>query len=119
MPLLDYPAITAVDVAILRPNPELADPNWVLGFLNSPGARSQVMNLSSGTTRLRISRKNLGSVLVPVPPLAEQNRLVGKFEEIENAIRSIELKLHGSEDLIESGRASVFHRAFSGPEEEL
>ena len=30
-----------------------------------------------GTTRRRISRKNLGKVIIPLPPLAEQKRIAG------------------------------------------
>ncbi len=49
--------------------------------LNSPSVREQISSYQSGTTRKRISRKNLGKIRLQVPPLAEQRRIVEALED--------------------------------------
>jgi type I restriction enzyme S subunit len=75
------PTVTAVDVCIIRPDASLVHPRWLMWALNSPTARVQVLALQSGTTRKRISRRNLGTVVLNVPPRAEQERIVSAIEE--------------------------------------
>lgn len=74
-------AVTVVDVAIVRPARADILPKYLVWALNSPNARKQVADLQSGTTRRRISRKNLSSVSLPVPPLDEQRRIVDILED--------------------------------------
>lgn len=49
--------------------------------INSPQFHSSVLALQSGTTRKRISRKNLANLTVPVPHLNEQRRIVDLLED--------------------------------------
>lgn len=74
-------AVTAVDVSILRIRREDADPRYVMWAINSPRFHSEVEAKQSGTTRKRISRKNLGSLTVPLPPIEEQRRIVDLLED--------------------------------------
>jgi type I restriction enzyme S subunit len=75
------PAVTAVDVCIIRPANEEVDTRWLMWFLNAPQFRREVAAHQAGTTRKRISRKNLGSLLLPVPPVAEQHHIVAAIDE--------------------------------------
>ena len=50
--------------------------------VNSPAARVAIESLQSGSTRKRISRKNLARIEFPLPPLSEQHRIVAKIEEL-------------------------------------
>lgn len=74
-------AVTVVDVAILRLARRDANPRYVMWALNSPRFHSKVVALQSGTTRKRISRKNLASLTIPLPTLDEQNRIVDLLED--------------------------------------
>ena len=67
--------VTVVDVCIIRPDPEIHDPRWLMHCLNSSGARNQIAGYATGTTRSRISRSNLGKVKVPLPSAEEQRRI--------------------------------------------
>lgn len=73
--------VTAVDVCIVRPDPQAADPRWLMWWLNTPHLRAEVVARQAGTTRKRISRKNLGGIPFPIPPFAEQRRIVAAVEE--------------------------------------
>lgn len=68
-------AVTVVDVCIIRLNAETHDNRWLMHCLNAPQSRCQINSFANGTTRSRISRKNLEKIRIPVPPLSEQRRI--------------------------------------------
>jgi type I restriction enzyme S subunit len=74
--------VTAVDVCIIRVSDILADRKFLNYIINSPQSRTEISKLQSGSTRKRISRKNLNTVLFPLPPLPEQRAIVSKIEEL-------------------------------------
>jgi type I restriction enzyme S subunit len=74
-------AVTVVDVAIIRIARKDVNPKFVMWLLNSPGIRQQIEMLASGTTRRRITRKNLGTIDLPMPPIDEQNTIVELLED--------------------------------------
>ena len=65
-------AITAVDCTIVRLNATLL-PEFLISFSKTALYASQINKIKTGTTRLRVSRGNLGNVIIPIPPI-ESNR---------------------------------------------
>jgi type I restriction enzyme, S subunit len=90
VPKLPYPAITAVDVSILTVYEEIAEKIFIVQILNTDLFFVQCLNLASGTTRFRISRSNLENILLPLPPLPEQRKIVEILETVDNAIEKTE-----------------------------
>ena len=75
--------ITAVDVSILRLGEERdIIPKYLMYLINSPWFKSQVKKFESGTTRKRISRKNLNNIDLAFPPILDQERIVSRIEEL-------------------------------------
>ena len=95
IPELKDRAITAVDCTIIRLK-DIMLPEFACYYMQSPTYFSEVDKLVTGATRQRISRKNLGEILFPIPPLADQQRIVAKldaaFAEIDEAIGLAEAK---------------------------
>jgi type I restriction enzyme S subunit len=84
-PKLHQKAIAAVDVTILRPDPNIADNYYIMYLCNTQRFLDQTQSSATGTTRSRITRKNLEKILTPLPPLSEQKRIVdilGQVDEI-------------------------------------
>jgi type I restriction enzyme, S subunit len=73
--------VTVVDVCIFRPGEQGVDPRWLMWWMNSPAMRQHILNLQTGTTRKRISRRNLSTIALSVPPLAEQRRIVAVLDD--------------------------------------
>src|SRR5690606_39214113 len=69
---------------------------------------------AGGTTRKRISRKNLGSVPLRVPPLAEQRRIVASIEALLARGRKARQTLDELQPLLERLRRSILAAAFRG-----
>jgi len=74
-------AVTVVDVALIRIKRKDINPKYVMWLLNSPGIRQQIEMLASGTTRRRITRKNLGTIDLPIAPIEEQYKIVEILED--------------------------------------
>lgn len=107
LPQVGRPSVTAVDVCILRAEPSMADARWLMWWLNSPHVRRQVAALQSGTTRKRISRRNLAKIRLSVPPLHEQAQIVAAIEEhcsrldsAERTLNAAARRLHAFEDAL-------------------
>lgn len=75
-------SVTVVDVCIVRVGSDGINNKWLVSAINSIKFRAAVASLQSGSTRKRISRGNLATVKLPVPPVSEQDRIVEKIEEI-------------------------------------
>ena len=91
------PAVTVVDVCILRPNVSFFDPDFLVVAINCPRFRRLVSAQATGTTRSRISRSNLGVLPIPLPPLAEQKRIVAKVDELMALCDRLEAQQHERE----------------------
>lgn len=93
----DEKFVTVVDVAILRPT-EKFDASWLMNLMNSSYARKYIEDNASGTTRKRISRKNLGALNLPIPPLTEQKRIAEVLSSVDDRVKRLK------EELEELGR---------------
>ncbi len=110
--------ITAVDCTILRFKPAQLLPRFFLLFSQSDEYLSRAAEECTGTTRSRISRANLGQIQVPVPTLAEQQRIVAKLEGafagLAKAKENAEKNLQNARTLFDSTLNSVFTKEYEG-----
>ena len=60
----------------------MMNPLYLVYFINSPYAISCKRNISTGDIIIHISNDKLSTILMPVPPLEEQHRIVAKIEGI-------------------------------------
>ncbi len=80
--------ITAVDCTIIRPTPTLLAEYFV--YVTQTSQYSvQIQNRSTGTTRTRISRKNLGQVRIPVPSIEEQESIVCRLDGLDEKLSAL------------------------------
>lgn len=107
-------AVTVVDVCVIRGNPGQFDHAWLMYFVNSPEFRSQIHALQSGSTRKRISRGNLSTLRLPVPPLAEQTRIVAKLEELLSDLDAGVAELRAAQAKLAQYRQSLLKAAVEG-----
>ncbi len=110
--------ITAVDCTILRFKPKQLIPEFFNFFSQSLDYLKAVEEETTGTTRKRISRSKLGQVVIPVPPLPEQQRIIGTLDEafdgIATAKANAEKNLQNARALFESQLQSVFTQRGEG-----
>lgn len=71
-----------VTLAVIRPNCDIVNPQYLLFIINSQFCKNQFDShlLGIGVPNLHLNEINKTSV--PIPPLAEQQRIVSKIEEL-------------------------------------
>lgn len=102
--------ITVVDVCILRV-PDGMDSSFVCHMINNPIIRSEISRQSTGTTRKRISRKKLGNITIPLPPLPVQEKIASILDDAA-ALRDKTEQLLTEYDLLAQ---SIFLEMFGDP----
>jgi type I restriction enzyme, S subunit len=105
------PCVTVVDVAMLRSARADVDRNYVVHALNSSQFSALVLAKAAGTTRQRISRGNLGKLPFPLPPLAEQHRIVAKVDELMTLCDQLEAAQDERETRRHALRVASLHRS--------
>ena len=108
------PAATVVDVCVIRAGRSGVDQRWLMWSLNSPYVRAQIESYQAGSTRKRISRKNLALVRLQVPPLAEQRRIVAALEEQLSRLDAAGSCVNSSTERARALRHAVVNRAVTG-----
>jgi len=110
--------ITAVDCSILRFDRSVILTDFFNYYSQSKTYLTDVDTKCTGATRRRISRKNLGMVCLPLPPLPEQKRIVAILDEafagISQAVAHAEKNLANARELFESYLNNVFTRKGEG-----
>ena len=107
-------SVTVVDVCIVRTGTYGPNHRWLTHFINSIDFRSRVASLQSGSTRKRISRKNLATILLPLPPLPEQHRIVAEIEKQLTRLDASVAALERVRANLRRYRASVLKTACEG-----
>jgi type I restriction enzyme S subunit len=86
------PAVNKADCFRLRLH-RLINRFFVCHYLNSPVAKSFAAEENHGMTRERINLGNAKSIPIPLPPLAEQHRIVAKVDELMALCDQLEQQL--------------------------
>lgn len=103
--------ITAVDCTICRVNEKLIDRKYFCYFLESNTYKTQLEQHVTGTTRKRISRKNLSGVEIDIPEQAKQKEIVYKLDRVKKIIRNY----NGELDLLDEAVRARFVEMFGNP----
>ena len=107
IPELDYRMITAVDCTIIRFN-DFILPKFFVYYSQSSKYLRDINNSTTGTTRKRISRKNLESVTIPIPSISEQEKIVAELGCLSGIIEKKKQQLKEYDALAQS----IFYEMF-------
>jgi type I restriction enzyme S subunit len=79
--------------------PVLVNPYFVMILLRSPNARNELIGSASQTTNIaNVSLGKLRPLILPLPPLAEQHRIVAKVDELMALCDQLEQEQESSLD---------------------
>ena len=98
--------VTAVDCTIVRFKKNIIS-KWFIYYSLSINYQNQIDHQITGTTRERISRKDLGMINIKYPDSLEEQHHIVKildevFEKVEKAKENVEKNLQNSRELFES-----------------
>ncbi|MGI8495352.1 MAG: restriction endonuclease subunit S [Pyrinomonadaceae bacterium] len=111
VPKLPFKTVTAVDVSILRIDENVADRRYIKFLCNSDLVKTQAEEVSRGTTRQRITRKELEKIQIPLPKPDEQKRIATILDKADRLRRQRRF----AQTLSDSFLQSVFIKMFGDP----
>ena len=106
--------VTVVDVCVVRIDDALISRSYLMYLINSPRIRNAIEEYKTGSTRKRISRRNLAKVELPVASLPEQRRIVAKIEELFSEIDKGVESLQTAKAQLQVYRQALLKHAFEG-----
>mgnify|MGYP001576320142 CR=1 FL=1 len=74
------------------------DPRFAYRFLTSPLGREQIFQFDNGSAQPNLSANNVKKYWLPLPPLAEQRRIVAKVDQLMALVDELETQLAHSRD---------------------
>ena len=108
------PAMVTPDVMKMTVNDLVAESKYLMHYFNSEIARQFSSGVAFGTTRLRLTLPIFREMPVPLPPLAEQKRIVAEVERRLSIITVAEQAITANLARAERLRQAILHRAFTG-----
>ena len=115
VPNLDTDMITAVDCTIIRVNSDKCDKHYLLHSLSSPQYYWQIDKHVVGSTRSRISRKNLQTIILPLPPLEVQRKIADVLDRASALIEKRKAQIDKLDLLIKSQFIEMFGDPVTNP----
>ena len=101
-------AITAVDCTIVRLNSSICNDRYFLNYTQSQRYFHELQTYLAGTTRTRISRKNLEKIEVPLPSLDEQRHIAAVLDKVTDLIAQRRAQLDKLDLLVKSRFVEMF-----------
>ena len=83
-------------IAFIQPDKSVVDPYFLVSVLNSTTGRSQADTLAIGNAQLTVTLGDLGTFMIPIPPIHEQKKISKIIKSSVNNIREYEAKLEAS-----------------------
>ena len=100
--------ITAVDCTICRIDDKKIRRRYLCYYLQSANYYTQLKNSITGTTRKRISRKNLGNIEIKIPSDKKQEEVIKQLDLIVEIIDNKKKKLQLLDTLVKSRFVELF-----------
>ena len=92
--------------------PFIGERNFYLYFFKT--FENYLFDNATGSTFLQVTNTVLQKMPVPLPPIAEQQRIVDRIESMFSKLDEAEEKLQSVIDSFETRKATILHKAFTG-----
>jgi hypothetical protein len=99
---LGAPAISAPGLHVLRPHTDRLTSSYLVWCLNHPKTQAAIASVAQGTHAPFISKQALSSLLIPVPPLAVQQR-IAEVDGLRGHERLLVAQLEAAQDSLVNG----------------
>ena len=94
------------------------NPNYIVNYLKSPYVDNLINSITYGVKMPRVGTETMTTLLVPIPPLDEQRRIVEKIDEVAAAVSAYDVAYQKTETLNstfpEAIKKSILQEAVQG-----
>jgi type I restriction enzyme S subunit len=95
-------------------NPKVAISRWAFWLFSSPLGQQQIKTKASATTLPILNKSKFEALEFPIPPLAEQTRIVAEVERRLSVVEELELVVTANLQRATRLRQSILQKAFTG-----
>ena len=114
MPAADRACSLAMNLFLIRLDPSKANNEYVYRYLNSSSGKAQIAPKLKGAATQTITKDNVRSLLIPIPPLKKQEEHILALQQLEAETRDLEALYLKKLDHIDELKKSILQKAFSG-----
>jgi type I restriction enzyme, S subunit len=91
----------------------IVEREFIHKMIVSPYFQNYIMATQTGGNREGLAKKNMELMLIPLPPLSEQQRIVTKIEQLQQQLIVLEIQVQQSRDYAKQLLESVLKEAFT------
>ena len=110
--ILDIPACNSQNSAAIRVSQSGLPPQYVFYFLW--GQYDAIRRIGSGNNQPALNKSRVQEIPIPLPPLAEQHRIVAEVERRLSVIQQTQAAVEANLKRAQRLRQSILKQAFSG-----
>lgn len=105
--------VIVADLIRIKKN-EYINSKFLMYSLNSPYVISQIEKLSKGTTRQRVTLRDIRNLVIIFPSIEEQELIVNNIEELDDEINDLSEIINRSSLNVQALKQKILQDAFSG-----
>lgn len=98
----------------VRCREKLVNAKFIWYWLNSDGTKAQIKQLVSTFTYPNLKKKDYVTILIPLPPLEEQRRIVAYLEAVQEKIRALKAAQEETDKELKRLEQAILDKAFRG-----
>ena len=111
---IDLPLNTNQAVAFVRLKTEDVNERYIKGVIDNPITQELLLGKTKVTSIPNLTLEIIGDCLIPLAPIAEQQRIVDRIEYLFAKLDETKEKAQSVLDSFETRKAAILHKAFTG-----
>lgn len=111
--IVEFDGVCSTDILVFKVG-ELTNSKYLNYFLDTDLFIEYAVSNSKGINLPRVSEGILMDAIVPLPPLAEQQRIVDRIESLFAKLDQAKELAQNALDSFETRKAAILHKAFTG-----
>ena len=108
------PAVITADCIKLRLTGLGIDPSFIEYAIASRVVQDQILGITKGVAQLKVNLANFSSIALPLPPAAEQVRIVSEVDRHLSIVREVEAEVDTNLKRAQALRQATLSRSFAG-----
>jgi type I restriction enzyme, S subunit len=108
------PAVITADCIKLRVTEVGVDPAFIAYAMASRVVQDQILGITKGVAQLKVNLANFSSIALPLPPFADQARIVAEVDRHLSIIREVEAEVDANLQRAQALRQATLAKAFQG-----
>jgi len=103
-----------VSVALIKPRRDLLDGEFLVWTIRAPYLKERILKQSRGDMIRHLVLREIRDLILPVPPLAEQRRIVAELENVRAEVEALRRLQIDTANELDALLPAVLDRAFKG-----